>query len=336
MAKVKLVDVAEYAGVSKSTVSQYLNGRYDYMSEKTRIRIEQAIKTLNYVPNSIARSLKTDTTLTIGVVVRDITGYYTSRAIRGIDDYCKEQGYNVVIYNTDFDPETEAKALHSLNHLNVDGILIAPSGKNSALIDDYENKGLPVVQFQIAHRAEETNIILSDYRQAAFEATEYLIELGHKNICFVTQDFSDVYSRKERYEGFTAALNKHQIALSEVTILHWSREQGFAQQPCKLLQSTVKPTAFFSQHLAITAELLTVFNEHNVQIPDDVSLLGFDDLPMAEFFKVPITVIQQQAYDVGGAAANLLLKRIKRPQLAAQKSYIPCRLLKRDSCKKIN
>lgn len=336
MAKVKIVDVAELAGVSKSTISQYLNGRFDYMSDKTRARVEAAVKELNYVPNSIARSLKTDTTKTIGVIVRDITGHYTSRAIRGIDDYCKSKGYNVIIYNTDFDSETEAKSLQSLNHLNVDGILITPSGKNTQLIDDFEDKGLPIVQFQIEYREQENNIILSDYKQAAFDATEYLINLGHQRICFVTQDYSNIQSRKERYQGYKAALEKHNIALDEQLILPWSREQGFATKPIDLLSGSEPPTVFFTQHLAITVDLLSLFNQQQIQIPQDVSLLGFDDLPMAEFFKVPVTVIQQQAYQVGSSAANLLLKRINKPNQLAQKETIPCKLIIRESCKKLS
>ena len=114
MAKIKLIDVANLAGVSKSTVSQYLNGRFDYMSDKTKVRIKLAVEELNYVPNPIARSLKLDKTKTIGVVVRDITGFYTSRTIRGIDDYCKTSDYNVLIYNTDVDPEVEARSLEAL------------------------------------------------------------------------------------------------------------------------------------------------------------------------------------------------------------------------------
>ncbi|MGJ8679311.1 LacI family DNA-binding transcriptional regulator [Paraglaciecola sp.] len=334
MPKIKLIDVAQHAGVSKSTVSQYINGRFEYMSSDTKERIEAAIKALNYVPNPIARSLKTDKTKTIGVIVRDITGYYTSRAIRGIDDYCKANQYNVQIYNTDFDPEVEARSLQALHQLRIDGLIIASSGKNQGLISDYIRSGFPVVQFQLEHDDTDKNIILSDYKQAAFEATEYLIQQGHTKICFVTQEFEQVKSRSERYQGYADALTKHKIPIVKELIQYWKRESGLQNSIKNIMQSSA-PTVFFTQHLAITTDVLTEFNQTNVSIPEDISLLGFDEVPMAEFFKVPITVVQQQPYEIGAQAAKMLLENIQDKQISTKTIMIPCSLVKRKSVKKL-
>ncbi|MBU2884388.1 LacI family transcriptional regulator [Gilvimarinus agarilyticus] len=336
MAKVRLVDVAAHAGVSKSTVSQFLSGRFDYMSKDTKARIEASVAALNYVPNAIARSLKTNTTKTIGLVVRDVTGFYTSRTIRGIDDFCKNSQYNVLIYSTDFDPKKEAEALQNLSQINVDGIVIAPSGANTALIDKLLGQGLPIVQFQLEQDGTEKYIILSDYKKAAFEATEYLLNLGHRKICFVTQEFEAMKSRRDRYQGYCEALEAQGVAYSKDLILHWQRETGFSRSPVDLLRSEVAPTAFFSQHLAITIELLEVFNRHNIAIGQDVSLLGFDDIPMVEFFKTPVTVIKQEPYDIGQEAAKLLLTLINQKETPAQRITTPCTLVPRDSCRKLN
>lgn len=335
MAKIKLIDVANLAGVSKSTVSQYLNGRFDYMSEKTKERIKIAVEELNYVPNPIARSLKLDKTKTIGVVVRDITGFYTSRTIRGIDDYCKTSDYNVLIYNTDVDPAVEARSLEALYQLRVDGIVIASSGENTDLINKYIANGLPIVNFQLEHDGSEKSIIISDYRKAAFEATEYLIKLGHQRICFVTQDFSNVKSRRDRYLGYIDALSQYRLPIDEQLVQYWHRDSGFKNSPKTVLNTVNPPTAFFTQHLPITTELLAILNEANISIPDDVSLLGFDDIPMAEFFKVPITVITQNPYEIGREATKLLLNNINSDVLNAQKVMLPCSLIERLSCKRI-
>jgi len=335
MPKIKLSDVAELAGVSKSTVSQYLNGRFDYMSAKTKERVKLAISKLDYVPNPIARSLKMNKTKTIGVIVRDITGFYTSRTIRGIDDYCKTSDYNLLIYNTDVEPAIEARSLEALYQLRVDGIIIASSGKNTDLINKYINNGLPIVHFQLEHDGNEKNIIVSDYRKSAFDGTEYLIQLGHQRICFLTQDFENVKSRKDRYLGYIDALNKYQIPIDEHLIQYWDRESGFLQSPINILDTANPPTAFFTQHLAITTELLTALNKENISIPDDVSLLGFDDIPMAEFFKVPITVITQNPYEIGIEATKLLLSNINDKDTPAQKVVLPCTLINRLSCKRI-
>ncbi|MCL4143352.1 UNVERIFIED_CONTAM: hypothetical protein GTU68_057778, partial [Idotea baltica] len=179
------------------------------MSKDTKARIESAISELNYIPNPTARNLKSNKSKTIGVIVRSITGYDSCRAIRGIDDFCKANGYSVLIYNTDVDPDNEAKALESLRQLRVDGILIAPSGLNLDLIAQMNKNDLPIVQYQVEHDQCDTSIVVSDYEKYAFEATEYLIQLGHKRICFFTQEIKDVTSRKERYQGYMSALQKY-------------------------------------------------------------------------------------------------------------------------------
>jgi len=332
MQKVKLADVARLAKVSNSTVSQYINGRFDYMSKETELRVRAAIKELNYTPNRFAQGLKTTKTKTIGVIVRDITGFDTSRTIRGVDDFCKKANYNALIYNTDFNPEVEAKSLEALFQLQVDGIIIASSGKNNGLIEEYIHKGLPIVHVQLEHDGSEKNLVLSDYRKAAFDATDYLIKLGHERICFVTQEFQNVKSRNERYLGYTDALKKHGIQYNEALVQYWQRETGFENSPKAILQSAAAPTAFFTQHLAITTELLAHLNQEEVSVPDDVSLLGFDDIPMTEFFKVPVTVVKQEPYIIGKEAAQLLLELIEDKDRHSQKIMISCSVTQRYSC----
>jgi DNA-binding LacI/PurR family transcriptional regulator len=305
------------------------------MSKDTKARIEHAVSELNYVPNSIAQSLKTNKTKTIGVIVRDITGSYTSRAIRGMDDVCKRNGYNMIIYNTDFDGSTEAKALQSLSQLSVDGIIIVPSGMNANLVTEMTEKGTPVVQFQLEREDTKGNIILSDYKQGSYDATEYLIKLGHRRICFLTQDFAEVKSRRERYQGYIEALSNNNIPIDKSLIQYWHRNRGFQNSAVSLLKASNPATAIFTQHLAITTDLLKELNHANIEIPNDVSLLGFDDLPMADFFKVPITVIKQDPHQVGSESARLLISQLENPSIISQRIMIPCSLVKRESCREI-
>lgn len=336
MSKTKLSDVAAQAGVSKSTVSQFLNGRYDYMSESTRARIQKAVDDLDYVPNAIARSLKTDTTRTVGAIVRDVAGFYTSQAIRGMDDFCRSRGYTLFIHNTDFDPATEARALKSLSQLRVDGMIITSSGANNALITEISSQETPVVQFQLEYDDSEKNIIVSDYRQAAFDATEYLIELGHERICFVTQQFERVKSRLERYQGYVDALAKHSIPVDERLVQYWHRDTGFENSPQSILAGDAAPTVFFTQHLAITTDLLRALEDAEINVPDDVSVIGFDEIPMAEFFKTPVTVVKQQPYEIGVEAARLLIDRIQNRESETRRVLVPCSLVKRDSCNRLS
>ncbi len=337
MKKVRIVDVASHANVSKSTVSQYLNGRFGHMSAETKQKIKLAVETLNYVPNPIARSLKVEKTKTIGVVVRDISGFNTSRVLRGIDDYCKKMGYNVLIYNSDFNAEAEKQALLSLREVCVDGIIITSSGLNTELINQFIASNMPVVQFQLEHPDCLSPIVLSDYREAAFNATEYLIKLGHTRICFMTQNYQTSYSRSARYQGYQEALTQYNIEANDDLIQYWHRESGFSVDPVMLLQQKNPPTAIFTQHLAITTELLQQLNAANIQIPQQVSILGFDEIPMVDLFKTPISVIKQDAYQIGietGKLAILSITGQPSPEHHAR-VIVPCTLVKRESCRQL-
>jgi DNA-binding LacI/PurR family transcriptional regulator len=319
MGKIRITDVAALAGVSKSTVSQYLNGRFEYMSIDTKKRIQSSIKELNYLPNAIARSLKTNKTRTIGVIVRDITGYFTSRVIRGIDDYCKKHDYNVIIYNTDFNTEIEQNSINVLKQLLVDGIIIASSGKNIPTIAREISSGLPFVQMQLEYDGIDSSVVISEYRSGCFAATEYLIKLGHRRICFMTQDYLHDRSRNERFIGYMEALKKYDIPLQEDLIILWSREDKFLKSTEDILKMDNPPTAFFTMHLAITIDLLRDLKRLNVNIPDDVSVLGHDEMPLVDLLKVPITVVRQSPYDIGRESASLLINKIENIKEKKQK-----------------
>lgn len=332
MKKIRMVDVATKANISKSTVSQYLNGRYEYMSQNTKDRIEAAIKELNYIPNNLARSLKTNKTRTIGLIVRDVTGYFTSRVIRGVDDYCKKHNYNVLIHNTDFNTETEKKSLTLLKEMNVDGIIIMSSGKNSSLIKAEQESGFPIVQVQIEYDDVETSIVLSDYKKGSFEATEYLIKLGHKRICFVTQEYKTSISRFERFQGYKEALEKYNIPLDKELIQFWDRDESFKNSPEEILKMDKPPTVFFTQHQAITINLLMILDQLEKVIPKDISVLGFDEIPMVELLKVPISVVAQTPNKMGEESAKLLLDKIMGSHNKIIKTVLPCSLIERKSC----
>ncbi|WP_332308355.1 substrate-binding domain-containing protein [Salinimonas sediminis] len=189
-----------------------------------------------------------------------------------------------------------------------------------------------MVQFQVEHSNCDTGIVVADYKRASFEATEYLIELGHKNICFVTQEFETVTSRLEKYQGFADAHAKHQRKVDESLVVHWSRAQGLGFSIADLLARDDPPTAFFTQQIAITIDVLNALEHAGACIPQEVSLLGFEEIPMAEYFKVPISVIRQQPYEIGSEAARLLLNKLLHPKSTNSRMLIPCSLVKRKSC----
>ncbi|WP_413700107.1 substrate-binding domain-containing protein [Psychromonas sp. KJ10-10] len=249
-----------------------------------------------------------------------------------------KNGYNVLIYNTDFDEEVEKRSLLTLRQMRVDGIIITSTGKNLQLINEYVQTGFPVVQFQLEYESSLSHIVLSDDREASQRATEYLIGLGHQRICFITQSFEANLSRSERYQGYVNALKLNQIPLDKSLIQYWDRDAGFENSPLRLLQMENAPTAFFTQHLPITTELLKLFNVAKIDVPEQVSVLGFDDIPMVEMFKVPVTVVQQDSYNIGIESAKLLLDGVMKDEKLsnqAKKVIVPCCLVERSSCRRI-
>ncbi|WP_321330064.1 LacI family DNA-binding transcriptional regulator [uncultured Ilyobacter sp.] len=337
MKRVKMSDVARKAGVSLSTVSQYMNCRYEYMSGETKDKIKSVMAELNYVPNSIARSLATAKTKTIGVIVGNITGYFTSSVVRGVEDYCKKNGFSIIIYNTDHDIELEQNSINILKMLRVDGILIVPSGKNNQLINKESISGMPIVQMYMEYDDLNISTVISNYRESAYDATEYFINLGHKNIAVITQEYENTRSRFNRILGYKDALINNGLSFREDSIHIWDLSSDMNVLFEKIVKSKNFPTAIFVMHSAITINLLKYFKLKNINIPEDFSIIGFDEIPNADLMKTPITVVKQPTYEIGEKSAKLLLEKINSTdEVKNKKIIIPCQLKIRESCKKHN
>jgi len=336
MKQVKLVDVAKEAGVSASTVSQYLSGRYKHMSKATKDKIERVIEEMNYVPNSIARSLKTDKTHMIGVIVFSIDGFYTSKVVRAIDDYCKKHHYNMLIYNTDYDPELEKKSINILKMLRVDGIIIASSGHNNAMLREENLNGIPIVQMYMEFDDLEISTVVSNYKEAAFEATEYLINLGHEDIAVISQEYAHIRSRHNRILGYEEALQKHDIPVNKDAIYIWHRDKDINQVFETLWNKPKLPTAIFSMNESSTTALMRFLASKKVRVPEDISIIGFDQLPAVDLMKTPVTIIEQPTYAIGEKTAELLLSKIhNKGKKTNEHLVLPCNLQLRDSVRKL-
>lgn len=333
MSQVKLIDVAKKAGVSKSTASQFLNGRYEYMSDATRKRLETTVEELGFVPNQLARSLKTKKTNTIGVMVNSINGPTTSSVIRGIDDHLKKQGYNVLIYNTDYNKATELTALSSLESLSADGLIITSSGLISPLLNDETKLGMPVVHIHRTFADLKANTVLSDFHDGAYQGTDYLIQLGHQRIAIITRAYDQIPSRQLRVDGYLKALTDNALSIDSALIHIANNEQEAGPIVEKLMALPNPPTAIFTMYAKITKGLLYHCNNNAIDIPNDLSVIGFDDLPMATLFKTPLTVVNQSSYDLGVESAKLLLNKIIHPDVPQVDVVLPCHLIIRDSCK---
>ncbi|GIO24531.1 LacI family DNA-binding transcriptional regulator [Oceanobacillus sp. J11TS1] len=334
MKKITLADVAKHAGVSKSTVSQYLNGRFDYMGEETRIKIGQAVKELNYRPNMVARSLKQKSTTTIGVIVANILHVFSTQVIRAIEDFCHDRGFHVIVCNADDQPEKEKKYIEMLKAKQVDGIIVFPTGDNVALYQELLDEGYPLVFMDRMVKELKVDTILLDNDKAAGLAAETFIKGGYKHIAMVSPPLTEkVTPRVERVQAFEKCMKKAAEHAPELSLIHGEID-SLSIKLAALFQDSEKPDAIFAINDRVLHEVLAFLRKENLQIPADVAVINVDDVSFATFYNPPLTTISQPAFEMGEKAAELLFASIwkKKSDLTPKITRFAPVLIRRESC----
>nr|WP_175476258.1 LacI family DNA-binding transcriptional regulator [Evansella caseinilytica] len=335
MRKVTMQDVAEKAGVSKSTVSQYLNERFEYMGQATKEKIKAAIEELGYQPNVLARSLKQKKTLTIGIIVANILHHFSTQITRAIEDYCHSHQYHVIICNADDQPEKEKQYIDMLRAKQVDGIILLPTGKNIALYRELEKQGYPLLFIDRAVEEINVHTIVLNNRDAAMHAVEYFYGKGHERIAMMTTPVH-VSVRAERVRGYQEAVRLHQLPQMN-EYLSTAPLENTEQALLQMMALSHPPTALLVGNDLVLIEILKTVRKHDIRIPDQLSLITFDETQFAELYDPPLTTIAQPAYAMGKKAAELLLKQINQ-QLddEDQRSFVfQAEFLERESVKKL-
>ncbi|MBB6449989.1 LacI family kdg operon repressor [Geomicrobium halophilum] len=329
--KVTMKDVAALAGVSKSTVSQYLNHRYEYMGSKTKEKIEQAITALNYEPNVVARSLKQKRTFTIGVIVSNIMHRYSTMVIRAIEDYCHENGYHVVVCNSDDDLFKEQTYIHMLIAKQTDGLIMIPTGENLELYQDLVDRKIPVVFLdRKIERVSIPTIVLNNY-QGAYKAVAHFANLGHQAIGMITPPLS-ISTRQERVYGFQDGLRDFGLSKEPIHLYH---------VPVTDVKTTLQyvfasefpPTALLVGNDLILMEALSYFKNEGMRLPDDLALITFDDVSFADVYEPALTTIAQPGFAMGKKAAECLISIATAQGDTCDKDvYFHTELKVRESC----
>lgn len=334
MKRVTIDDVAKHAKVSKSTVSQYLNKRYEYMGKQTRKRIEEAIALLDYHPNIVARSLKQKTTKTIGVIVANILHTFSTQVIRAIEDVCHESDFHLIVCNADDRPKKERQYIEMLQAKQVDGLIIFPTGGNIDLYSEMKRHQFPVVFVDRIVDSIQIPSVMLDNEKAAELAVQHFVEKGYERIGMLTNVVNDVTPRKERLAGFKKALRNNGICVNDSYIK--SIEISQIQHGLKDILA-VKPTvqAVLAGNDLTLIEILKYVKENKIRIPEDLAIIGIDDVPFASFYEPALTIVAQPAFEIGTKAAELLLNMIQNEIQDNSERYIyrlPPRLIERDSC----
>lgn len=317
MERITIADVAEASGVSKSTVSQYLNKRFDYMGDETKKRIEQAIQELGYQPNIVARSLKQKRTSTIGVIVANILHSFSTQVIRAIEDTCRENDFHVIVCNADDDPVKEEKYIQMLLAKQVDGMVIFPTGGNLDLYHSMVKVKYPVVFMDRIIDGVGIDVILLDNENASLLAVEHLIDHGHRHIGMVTPSVERrITPRVERIRGYKKALEKYNLPVNDGYVRSMNMEElKFGLEDMFSLPEP--PTAIIASNDLSLFEVLKFAKTKELKIPDQLAVVGIDDVPFASIFEPSLSIFSQPTFEMGNKAAEVLLQKIEN------KNHVP-------------
>ena len=355
MSRVNIKDVAERAGVSTATVSHVLN-ETRYVREETRQRVLLAVQELNYHPSSIARGLATNSTQTIGLVVSDITNPFFTAMAKAIEDVVtNHHGYYTIFCNTDEDPEREEEYLRLLQARQIDGLIITPTGVHSERLIQINRLGIPILLLDRSAPEVDAPLLEVDNEDGAYQATCYLIELGHRRIAVLTGK-NMISTLHKRLKGYKRALDEADIPFDETlivrsdpkfygitpqtdgTILYPLVDEQIASSPCAALRDVLNspdpPTAIFVTNNQMTLRALYALKEVGLRCPNDVSVISFDDHDWAPLFSPPLTVIRQPTHQLGQTAAQVLMQLINKEAID-EIPRMPVELIIRESCRPV-
>ncbi|MBX9971573.1 LacI family DNA-binding transcriptional regulator [Cytobacillus firmus] len=332
MKNVTIADVAKHANVSKSTVSQYLNKRYEYMSEKTRKKIEETIEALNYEPNILARSLKQKSTFTVGVVVANILHTFSTQIIRAIENYYYKQGFQIIVCNADDDPEKEKKYIEVLRAKQVDGIIIFPTGGNLDLYKRMKRDQFPIVFMDRMIEELDIATVMLDNQLAAKLAVDHFVEKGYKDIAIVTTSIiRSISPRVERIEGYKETLESYGIQYADY--IKTADPEEISAALSELFTLEKPPEAILAGNDIVLNEILKYLKNHSMSIPEDAAVIGIDEVPFANFYTPEITTVKQPAVEMANLAAELLFNQINNAGKAETGVYrLKPTLIPRNSC----
>ncbi len=328
-------DVAELAGVHPSTVSRVINGD-SRISEKTREKVFLIIKKLGYTPNAIARGLKTKRTYTLGMLIPDITNPFFAEIARGVEDAANKNNFNVILCNTDDKLKKERTYLEILKEKRVDGLILGTAHIKDTSILELEKKKYPYILVSRNIEGLEKNCIIVDDVEGGIMATEYLIKSGHRRIAHITGPLQ-TRSGLNRLKGYKLALKRNWIEhVDELVEEGDFRIKGGYQAMKKFLKLAEPPTAIFAANDLLALGAMQAIQKKNFSIPEDFSIVGFNDIELASFVYPPLTTIRQPMLEMGELAVKMLLRIIEKEEFNQRKIVLKSKLIIRESCKKNN
>lgn len=302
-------DIARLAEVSTTTVSRVLNN-HPQVSEETRQRVQQAMAQCGYQPSEVARGLRLQASNIIGLIISDIANPFFPSVVRGIEDVAYANQYRLLLCNSGEDAEREALYIDVMQAQRVAGVIISSHDEDSVRCETLIASGIPIVAMDRRLRRLEVDTVVTDNIEGAYQAVSHLLQLGHRRIGLIGGPLLTTTGR-ERQDGYRKALLEAGIQADQRLIkIGGFRQEGGYRGACELLAGEDPPTAIFTSNNLMTLGALGAIRDKGLKIPDDIALVGFDDLPWAAALVCPLTTVAQPTYEMGQIATELLLGRI--------------------------
>lgn len=333
---ITIFDVAQASGVSYSTVSRVLNG-FQHVKADTRKRVLEAAQDLGYSANLQARSLAGGKSKIVGVLVPSLDNSYISAVCHGIDQELASLGYDLMLFTTHRKEGKEAQYVNTIANGLSDGLLlmvplISSSNLETSYLKVLREKKFPYVLIDQTDSEDKSSVVDSNNWQGAYEAIQHLIDLGHKRIGFTTGVMA-INAAKERLDAYKAALKAHDIEVDERLIIEAGFDLGDGFKSAQQLLSLDKrPTAIFASNDLSAFGVMDAIRDKGLSIPEDISIIGFDDIPQASVTYPKLTTVKQPLAQMGREAVKLLLEQIEQPEKPVRRVTLATALIKRDSC----
>lgn len=313
-------DIAKQTGLGLATISSYLNG--GNVREKNRLKIEQAIKELHFEVNEVARGLKTNKTKMIGIIIPELNSIFCAEIITEVEDQLRSHGYATMICDCRSDERREEEAVVFLLHKRVDGLIIMPSGKQGKHLQKFVRAQKPVVLIDRKQQAIDCDCVLVDNEGAVRDAVERLIVAGHTKIGIIAGP-SDIYTAKERYNGYCLAMKNAGIAVQESLVVHGDYTiKGGACAMKRLIGNNPTMTAVFVSNYEMTMGAIIQINESGIEMPGELSFIGFDNLEFARASIPALCIVTQPTKQIADHVSRLILGRLEEDRIQNEKETV--------------
>lgn len=324
-----LKDVALEAGVSTMSVSKALNNKHG-VSEATKKRIFEAVKKLNYTPNSVAQSLRSSKTNTIGVVMSDSSPHVFSDLLQGVSKAASDSGYGVLLTNTGQDQDREKQAIDLLISKRIDGLIVAAPVKiDAGELERVISMGIPIIFMMRAPQIPGIDYVINDNYFGGIVSARHLYEKGARDFYFITMDS---HVGRERMRGYTEYLAQQNMDTSKMPVYHAKPQiQDGYDAMREILDKGITSGAVCAGCDMIAIGAMSAILNRGLRIPEDFRLMGYDDIDLAGYLRVPLTTIRQPIYDIGVQGVQLLLNRMEEPKSPYQSLVLQPQLIERHS-----